>query len=241
MNLLTVVFICLTIFFHQILSQDSAFSSMSCDKSDVQQEIVNKHNDLRKNVKPSPSNMLKMTWNTEAATHAKNWAKKCTHAHSNADDRKISTSGCGENLYMANRLHSWNKAIQSWFDEAKDFNYGSGAKSTGAVVGHYTQLVWFSSHFLGCAVHFCPEKDLAYLYVCHYCPEGNKLKTLHSPYLEGNSCANCTHSCVNGLCNNPCLHNDTFDNCNEYADMCEEYEMVQENCPATCSCHNEIM
>ena len=47
---------------------------------------------------------------------------------------------CGENLYMSSDPTAWSDAIQSWFNEHHDFIYGSGPKSAGAIVGHYTQV-----------------------------------------------------------------------------------------------------
>lgn len=40
--------------------QDQRFADLSTTLKNVQTEIVNKHNDLRRGVSPPPSNMLKM-------------------------------------------------------------------------------------------------------------------------------------------------------------------------------------
>lgn len=47
-------------------------------------------------------------------------------------------SGCGENLYSSFQ-NTWSNAIQSWYDEVKNFSYGVGS-TNGGVVGHYTQV-----------------------------------------------------------------------------------------------------
>ena len=41
---------------------------------------------------------------------------------------------------MSSDPTAWSDAIQSWFNEHHDFIYGSGPKSAGAIVGHYTQV-----------------------------------------------------------------------------------------------------
>lgn len=41
---------------------------------------------------------------------------------------------------MSSDPTSWSHAIQTWFDEIKDFDYGIGPKYKDAVVGHYTQV-----------------------------------------------------------------------------------------------------
>ncbi|KAF6113301.1 cysteine rich secretory protein 2 [Phyllostomus discolor] len=150
--------------------KDPAFSSLLTSQAQIQREIVNKHNELRKSVSPPASNMLKMEWSTEATANAQKWANKCTLQHSNAEDRKTSTK-CGENLFMSTDPTAWSNAIQNWYDESQNFVYGVGPKSSSAVVGHYTQVVWYSSYRVGCGVAFCPNQDsLKYYYVCQYCP-----------------------------------------------------------------------
>ena len=62
-------------------------------------------------------------------------------------------SGCGENLYMSSNKKSWSDAIQSWFDEVKDFQYGVGSIN-GKDVGHYTQVHSLSINVTNsCRVH----------------------------------------------------------------------------------------
>nr|XP_037862087.1 cysteine-rich secretory protein 3 [Chlorocebus sabaeus] len=119
--------------------KDPAFTALLTTQTQVQREIVNKHNELRRAVSPPASNMLKMEWNKEAAANAQKWAKQCNYRHSNPKDRKTSLK-CGENLYMSSAPNSWSQAIQSWFDEYKDFDFGVGPKTPSAVVGHYTQV-----------------------------------------------------------------------------------------------------
>ncbi|EAX04345.1 cysteine rich secretory protein 2 [Homo sapiens] len=150
--------------------KDPAFTALLTTQLQVQREIVNKHNELRKAVSPPASNMLKMEWSREVTTNAQRWANKCTLQHSDPEDRKTSTR-CGENLYMSSDPTSWSSAIQSWYDEILDFVYGVGPKSPNAVVGHYTQLVWYSTYQVGCGIAYCPNQDsLKYYYVCQYCP-----------------------------------------------------------------------
>ncbi|XP_077608956.1 cysteine-rich secretory protein 3-like [Crocuta crocuta] len=150
--------------------QDRSFTDLSTTQIRVQQEIINKHNDLRRSVSPPASNMLKTEWNKKAAENAQNWANKCTLEHSHPEDRKTSTR-CGENLYMSSQPDSWSDAIQAWYDEYNDFIHGKGPKTPGAVVGHYTQVVWYSSYRIGCGVAYCPDQVyLKYYYVCQYCP-----------------------------------------------------------------------
>ncbi|XP_077358890.1 cysteine-rich venom protein TEL1-like [Festucalex cinctus] len=160
-------------------------------------EIVDKHNTLRRKVKPTARNMLKMSWNREAAANARKWAKTCSMKHSPSRSRKISTSGCGENLYMASFKNSWSNAIQAWYDEVKNWRYGVGSVNKG-VVGHFTQVVWSRSNQIGCAMAHCPKSRYKYFYVCHYCPPGNYQYS--PPYKSGSTCGDCRKACDNKLC-----------------------------------------
>ncbi|CAJ0928950.1 unnamed protein product, partial [Ranitomeya imitator] len=102
-------------------------------------------------------------WDDEAAANAVRWANQCQNGHSTSDQREITTFGCGENLYSSSRLHNWAKVIQGWWDENQFFDHGTGATEDGAVIGHYTQLVWYKSFKLGCAIAYCPGPKITLL------------------------------------------------------------------------------
>uniref|UniRef100_A0A671ER64 Cysteine rich secretory protein 3 n=1 Tax=Rhinolophus ferrumequinum TaxID=59479 RepID=A0A671ER64_RHIFE len=220
--------------------EDPDFNTLKTTRNEVQREIVNKHNDLRRAVSPPASNMLKMKWDSQAAANAQEWANKCLYKHST--DRKIGTSSCGENLFMSSHPTSWSYAIQSWYDENRDFIYGVGPKNPEAVVGHYTQVAWYSSFRVGCGIAHCPgENKLQYYYVCQYCPAGNIISRENTPYLEGTPCARCPNDCVNGLCTNSCDYEDAYSNCKQLKDQvgCKD-SITKDNCKASCNCPDKI-
>ncbi|KAM4600976.1 cysteine-rich venom protein-like [Polymixia lowei] len=205
-----------------------------------QNEIVNKHNSLRRGVQPTASNMLKMSWNGEAAANAQRWANTCSMKHSPDASRKISTSGCGENLYMSSYKNTWSNAIQSWYDEVKDWRYGVGAINK-EMIGHFTQLVWYRSNQIGCAMAYCPNHaDYKYFYVCQYCPPGNYQYA--RPYKAGPSCGDCPNACDNKLCTNPCAYDDKYSNC---PDLKKQWGCGNKNvaswCAASCKCTDQII
>ncbi|XP_006149163.1 serotriflin [Tupaia chinensis] len=236
------VSICLMVLLQQTASTGdvSYFSLMTHDRS-VQMDITNKHNQLRRLTQPSASNMLKLTWNDQVAQNAEKWAKKCTMSHSPPHERQIRFADCGENLFMSSNPRNWSYAIQSLYNEVTDFRYGSGDTRPNVKTGHYTQLVWATSHQLGCALAHCPNKRLKFYYVCQYCPAGNNIKTRNTPYKKGKPCADCPGHCDNGLCTNPCMYQDRFSNCQQ---LTQNYKcgsrFMEDNCPATCKCLTEI-
>ena len=86
----------------------------------------------------------------------------------------------------------WTFAIKSWFSEKDLFRYGHSGNNLTEVsgsrylhrhylltitkVGHYTQMVWSSSHKVGCGFAKCVGSENSswkkyYAYVCNYCPQ----------------------------------------------------------------------
>uniref|UniRef100_K7FU94 Cysteine-rich venom protein pseudechetoxin-like n=1 Tax=Pelodiscus sinensis TaxID=13735 RepID=K7FU94_PELSI len=226
----------------QTTGQEPGVDALSTDKADQQKEIVDKHNTLRRGVNPTASKMLRMEWNAEAAKNAKNWANQCTLSHSPQEQRTtIPAVGCGENLYMSSAPNSWSDAIQTWYNEVEKFIYGTGANPPEAVIGHYTQVVWYKSYQIGCAVAYCPDKEYKYYYVCQYCPAGNIQGRMNTPYKSGTPCGDCPDACDNGLCNSPVERNETFANFQSLLKKkaCEN-PLVKEKCFASCCCNTEI-
>ncbi|XP_032069593.1 cysteine-rich venom protein kaouthin-2 [Thamnophis elegans] len=223
-------------------SGDVDFDPESSNKRQSQREIVEKHNALRRSVRPTASNMLQMEWNSNAAQNAKRWADRCTFAHSPGHLRTVGRLGCGENLFMSSHPYSWTRVIQSWYDEYKNFRYGVGANPPGSVIGHFTQIVWYNSYLVGCAAARCSSSRFKYFYVCQYCPAGNIIGSIATPYKSGPPCGDCPSACVNGLCTNPCKHTNTFNNCKSLAAQngCQS-NWMKSNCAASCFCRTEII
>ncbi|XP_075409890.1 cysteine-rich secretory protein 3-like [Tenrec ecaudatus] len=206
---------------------------------EVQKEIVDKHNELRRNVSPTASNMLKMQWDNETAANAQKWANVCKFEHSEKWMRKTDKQ-CGENLFLASFFARWSNAVQAWYDEVNNLVLGVGPVREGEMVGHYTQVVWYSSFKVGCGVADCPK--IGKLYVCQYCPAGNYANRLYQPYDEGLPCASCPNDCDKGLCTNSCPEvEDKFSNCEDLKKRWTcSHEFVKNNCKSSCNCIGKI-
>ncbi|XP_061478282.1 serotriflin-like [Rhineura floridana] len=209
--------------------------------AEERKEILDKHNALRRGVQPTASNMLKMEWNTVAAANAQRWASQCRFAYSSTPERFVDKMHCGENVYMSVDPKTWTEVTEVWYGDGKNFSFGSGAISAGAITSRYTQMVWYRSYLVGCYAAHCPASKLKYFYVCQYCPAGNELRLLRTPYKSGPPCGECPTSCDNGLCTNPCKHVDNYPNCAELVKSqgCE-MEQMKRNCAASCKCTTEI-
>ena len=131
---------------------------------------MEKHNSLRAQVangqqsgQPSAANMKKLKWSNELAKIAQRWADQCPQHH---DTNRKSPDFAQEP--GQNKADSWNSAnsfewgqwgqsrVQRWFDEVKDWPAGNveAFSSNGATgtIGHYTQVVWAETEFVGCGV-----------------------------------------------------------------------------------------
>ncbi|XP_048338869.1 serotriflin-like [Sphaerodactylus townsendi] len=216
-------------------------ASVSTDRPDQQKEITDMHNEIRSTVEPSASNMLKMKWDPIAADNAKLWAQECTFGHSPPEKKHANGILCGENIFMSAALSSWPKAIEAWHSEEKDFKYGTGS-ATGAETGHYTQVVWYKSYMVACAMAKCSHHLYEYFYVCHYCPAGNVMgENLYKPYKEGDPCGDCPNACDDGLCTNPCRREDQYSNCAKLKNKFTcGHPIVESYCPGSCQCTTEI-
>lgn len=165
------------------------------------QIIVAAHNQIRSRV-TFASDLRVIEYDLDVARTAQRKAETCTFSHDCANCRKLpnnSTLGIGQNAYMAwgdigSDLNSiWQKIIDSWASEIKDFRYG-GPHS--GIVGHYTQIVNNLVSRVGCGAARCGNEFYAY---CNYV--GAQMDT-NKPYILGTaSCNMCPSSrCINNLC-----------------------------------------
>ena len=110
-----------------------------------------------------------LQWSTQAAELAQGWAR-----HLQADHCRMyhsGTAGVGENLAWASGQHlSVAQVVAMWVDEARDYDLARNACRAGAMCGHYTQVVWRSTRFVGCAMARCADAEI---WVCNYSPPGN--------------------------------------------------------------------
>ena len=77
----------------------------------------------------------------------------------------------GENLYMCSGFEpSGRDGVTSWYNEIKDYDFKKGISKNGGVVGHFTQVVWKESKYVGVGVG---KIENSYYVVANYFPAGN--------------------------------------------------------------------
>jgi hypothetical protein len=136
--------------------------------------ITAAHNAIRCSL-PSPGPSPPLAWSNEVAAVAQAYANElavnCDLVHSGGS--------YGENLYA-----SWGMSpsaadvVGSWAEELSCFSYGEFPDCCGCTCGHYTQIVWRDSVYLGCGKATCA--DDGEVWVCNYDPPGNYLGNM--PY-----------------------------------------------------------
>uniref|UniRef100_A0A3P8UW95 Cysteine-rich venom protein-like n=1 Tax=Cynoglossus semilaevis TaxID=244447 RepID=A0A3P8UW95_CYNSE len=202
---------------------------------DVQKEIVDQHNDFRRNVQPTAADMLKMSYSKEVGHSAQSWVNRCLLKHGPVMSRMINGYQMGENLFYSSYYLSWTDVIKAWHSEVEHYKFPIGSIN-GQPTGHYTQMVWKGSYKIGCGVKLCGE---VFLYGCQYYRAGNF--RFWNPYTVGPSCQACPNDCEDRLCTNPCPHinNNVYCPLKALDKVCsnEQFKM----CPASCSCKTEII
>uniref|UniRef100_A0A482Z676 U41-Theraphotoxin-Ct1b_1 n=1 Tax=Coremiocnemis tropix TaxID=1904443 RepID=A0A482Z676_CORTR len=227
------------------------YKDLDTSNEGTKKKIVLMHNFFRSRVQPPANDMLAMSWHDGAAEDAQRWAQSCQLLlHDNTTGRWTQDFGtCGQNIFVANVQVPWFFAAKIWFLEKDNFTYGKNLNDPD-VVGHYTQMVWYSTHKVGCGFHYCgPDvvKIPYYSYVCNYCPIGNHPDRFDRPYTKGKPCSACPGQCkFKKLCTNTCPHADTWINCRELNETWHDWLCGNEQneghqaCRATCACEGAI-
>ncbi|XP_063988419.1 uncharacterized protein LOC135168315 [Diachasmimorpha longicaudata] len=136
---------------------------------------------------PAARNLGPLRWNNEIAEIAQRWADQCNYGHdrcrNTADDTYV-----GQNVAYIGWSDRWRnesllEMVDMWYNEVADFNpsllraFFLPLNPLAPLIGHYTQMVWAGTHFLGCGASRY-RKDGGYyvtFLVCNYVPGGNYL------------------------------------------------------------------
>ena len=140
-------------------SKKEASTSLSKEE---QTELTTAHNKWRSDV-GSPD----IKWSDELASEAQAWANhlatRCNMTHSKSEN--------GENIFWSTYKSTPTEVVDDWGSEIKDFKKGKKAPRSFSTVGHYTQVVWKNTKFVGCGRATC--KNGNEIWVCNYSPAGN--------------------------------------------------------------------
>lgn len=111
-----------------------------------------------------------LQWSPKLAGYAQWWANQ----NAAFGDCGLHHSGgpYGENIFWGSGKNwsPWD-AVANWAGEKRWYNYRSNSCDKFDACGHYTQIVWKSSRFVGCARATC--RDGKIFMTCNYFPPGN--------------------------------------------------------------------
>lgn len=210
------------------------------------EKFLIEHNKFRGMVNPPAADMEYLTWDDNLANLAQMWANKCIWAHGFVkfgDQYPYPvnfTEEIGQNLAReVDKLENPESRVERWYLEYKQYTYSkfqspmSTAVCSKGVCGHYTQLAWAKSKYVGCAVAFCANFFQSYgrggtMVACDYGPTGNIIGQY--PYKTGTPCTKCASG--KGFC---------------YKNLCRECADFDEHCGKTsfpkskCSSHPDLM
>ncbi|XP_076904155.1 basic form of pathogenesis-related protein 1-like [Bidens hawaiensis] len=120
------------------------------------------HNKARAQVGVQP-----LTWNTTVAAYARGYAYHrlgdCDMEHSQGPFGENLAEGYGDQFTATD-------AVNMWVGEKQYYEYQSNS-CVGDECGHYTQVVWRDSVYLGCAKVKCRNSWM--FVICSYDPPGN--------------------------------------------------------------------
>eukprot|EP00249_Psilotum_nudum_P036157 c6457_g2_i1 orf=194-709(+) len=111
-----------------------------------------------------------LQWSPKLAHYAQWWANQQA-AYGNCLLRH-SDGPYGENIFWGTGK-AWTPvdAVSVWVNERAWYNYHRNTCTYYDACGHYTQIVWRTSRFVGCARVTCGDGDV--FMTCNYYPPGN--------------------------------------------------------------------
>jgi len=132
-------------------------------------KVMELHNKARSDVGVGP-----LKWSDKLAIYAQEWADHLASARCRMDHRPHSgkwQQKHGENLFMGTAgLYGVEDAVRAWQGERTLYKGGVLTSSNWYSSGHYTQIVWSGTEYVGCARLECNGNIIV---VCNYDPPGN--------------------------------------------------------------------
>jgi len=124
-----------------------------------------------------------LSYSPKLAKSAQAWANHLKQSQYCAMQHSDPKGSYGENLYWTSPLMwpdgrkalrkvSPAEVIDSWGNEKDDYNLARNECKSGAICGHYTQIVWRDTSKVGCGMATCSDSH-EQVWVCHYSPAGN--------------------------------------------------------------------
>ncbi|KAH9277466.1 GLIPR1-like protein 1 [Echinococcus granulosus] len=134
-------------------------------------QLLETHHDARENVYPPASNMMLLLYSSHLEQLADYWASRCRFEHPDWSQYPH-YHGLGQNIAAVGGFKpAFTEAVCGWRDEEKYYSYFNN--SCTHICGHYTQMVWANTKWIGCAMRRCDGmradwNNPQYFTVCQY-------------------------------------------------------------------------
>ncbi|VDD79537.1 unnamed protein product [Mesocestoides corti] len=142
------------------------------------------HLSTRVTVNPPAMDMEILQWSSDLEGYAKLWAESCSWEYpraTNISERPLTLLGMNiavistESFILKENVPSVAMFYQMWMQNRHNFDYDLGICKEG-YCGHYTQIVWAITEFIGCDRAYCESEDHSkvkgHVLVCIYSPPG---------------------------------------------------------------------
>jgi pathogenesis-related protein 1 len=130
--------------------------------------VTDAHNAVR-----TPLNIPKLEWSDAIGGFAQQWADYLAIENGCKLQHRPSSGPWGqkygENIFWRSAPTTVDEAVNAWSAEAADYDHATN--TCAGICGHYTQMVWAKTRYLGCGVAACPGGGE--MWVCNYDPRGN--------------------------------------------------------------------
>lgn len=136
------------------------------DYTEFQKRSLERHNYYRR-----MHHVCDLQLSNELCEEAQNYAEylaannKTGHSY-----HKFKGEEMGENLYYTTAKPDANAAVDAWYEEIEDYDFGNGKSKNGNKVGHLTQVLWKESKYLGVGLAY---NNGTYYVAANYFPSGN--------------------------------------------------------------------
>lgn len=149
-----------------IVGSSTLPSSSVLRKDKVRQDkMLERHNQYRGLLELPP-----LEWSDELAAYAQDWAD---HLAETGCGLMHSDGSYGENIYWTSGKASEEDVVDYWAKEMEYFNDENPIfeKDKLNKYGHYTQIIWRDTKFMGAGKAICSNGNQ--IWVCVYDPAGN--------------------------------------------------------------------
>lgn len=233
-------------------AEDFAICELSAEQKE---KFLDNHNKYRGMVDPPAADMEYLFWDEDIANLAQMWSNQCVWEHGFVEfgdeyPHAVNFKRVGQNLARQwGTLDNPDDRVKAWYEERQYYSHSKftipmGASCSKEPCGHYTQVVWAKTKYLGCGVKWCDmDFDIPHPWIpgetivtCNYGPTGNIIGEY--PYKRGTPCTKCASG--KGFCyKNLCRNCDNFDSeCGKSftQEMCStRRELMAKKCPKMCN------